>query len=220
MGELKAIETNYDGYRFRSRLEARWAVFFDTLGIKYEYEPEGFEMSNGERYLPDFYFPEFGMYAEVKGESGHVLEDMKRVERFVLENKSEVVILSNIPHDDLTDGLYLFPFMYFESRQQGMTSMRYLLFLYDDDDGARIEDDFSIGHNRRWNYDSYYYKGDKNKYAFEMIQAISASELYKDYKEREECDALLSVFSFSAIQEAILRARQARFEHGETPEII
>ena len=42
MSEIKAIETYYKGYRFRSRLEARWAVFFDAAGIKYEYEPEGF----------------------------------------------------------------------------------------------------------------------------------------------------------------------------------
>ena len=42
MGEIKAIETVYNGYRFRSRLEARWAVFFDAMQIRYEYEPEGF----------------------------------------------------------------------------------------------------------------------------------------------------------------------------------
>ena len=41
---LKAIETFYNGYRFRSRLEARWAVFFDSAGIEYVYEPEGFKL--------------------------------------------------------------------------------------------------------------------------------------------------------------------------------
>ena len=51
---IKAIETKYNGFRFRSRLEARWAIFFDSIGLKYEYEIEGFEM-NGIRYLPDFY---------------------------------------------------------------------------------------------------------------------------------------------------------------------
>lgn len=51
---IKAIETVYNGYRFRSRLEARWAVFFDALGVKYEYEPEGFELPSGQWYLPDF----------------------------------------------------------------------------------------------------------------------------------------------------------------------
>lgn len=50
---IKAIETTYRGYRFRSRLEARWAVFFDALGLQWEYESEGFETSAGW-YLPDF----------------------------------------------------------------------------------------------------------------------------------------------------------------------
>ena len=40
----KAIETIYNGFRFRSRLEARWAVFFDNLSVKYRYEPEGFDL--------------------------------------------------------------------------------------------------------------------------------------------------------------------------------
>jgi hypothetical protein len=41
---IKAIETRYKGYRFRSRLEARWAVFFDALGVEWEYEKEGFDL--------------------------------------------------------------------------------------------------------------------------------------------------------------------------------
>jgi len=51
---LKPIETKYRGYRFRSRLEARWAVFFDLLGLQWEYEPEGFKLPSGTVYLPDF----------------------------------------------------------------------------------------------------------------------------------------------------------------------
>ena len=51
---VSAIETTWRGYRFRSRLEARWAVFFETLGLQWEYEPEGFELGDGLRYLPDF----------------------------------------------------------------------------------------------------------------------------------------------------------------------
>ena len=51
---IKAIETRYKGYRFRSRLEARWAVFFDACGYKWEYEPEGYVLPCGTHYLPDF----------------------------------------------------------------------------------------------------------------------------------------------------------------------
>lgn len=51
---MKAIETTYCGYRFRSRLEARWAVFLDAIEAKWEYEPEGYELPGGW-YLPDFF---------------------------------------------------------------------------------------------------------------------------------------------------------------------
>lgn len=75
MTTIQAIETRYAGCRFRSRLEARWAVFFDTLGISWEYEPEGLLVSwrltldEGRfRYLPDFRLPDLGLWAEVKGE--------------------------------------------------------------------------------------------------------------------------------------------------------
>ncbi len=51
---IRAIETRYKGYRFRSRLEARWAVFFGHIGWPWGYEPEGFELPDGTRYLPDF----------------------------------------------------------------------------------------------------------------------------------------------------------------------
>jgi hypothetical protein len=50
---LQAIQTKHNGFLFRSRLEARWALFFDEMGIKYEYEPEGFKTKCGY-YLPDF----------------------------------------------------------------------------------------------------------------------------------------------------------------------
>lgn len=63
---LKPIETHYKGYRFRSRLEARWAVFFDELGIEWEYEPEGFVLPDGELYLPDFWLRTCGAWFEIK----------------------------------------------------------------------------------------------------------------------------------------------------------
>jgi hypothetical protein len=50
------IETRYNGHVFRSRLEARWAVWLDTLGIKYAYEHQGFRL-DGDAYLPDFWLP-------------------------------------------------------------------------------------------------------------------------------------------------------------------
>jgi hypothetical protein len=51
---LTPIPTRYGGYLFRSRLEAKWAVFFDLLRVKWEYEPEGFVLPGNVHYLPDF----------------------------------------------------------------------------------------------------------------------------------------------------------------------
>lgn len=49
MPTFAAIPTMYAGVQFRSRLEARWAAFFDLVGWKWEYEP--FDL---EGYIPDF----------------------------------------------------------------------------------------------------------------------------------------------------------------------
>jgi nucleoside 2-deoxyribosyltransferase len=66
MTDIKAIETKYKGYRFRSRTEARWAVFFDTAGVPWQYELEGFHLPSGRKYLPDFYLPTHKAWLEVK----------------------------------------------------------------------------------------------------------------------------------------------------------
>ena len=62
---LRAIETEYRGYQFRSRTEARYAVLVDAAGIVWQYEAEGFDL-NGARYLPDFFLPELKTFVEVK----------------------------------------------------------------------------------------------------------------------------------------------------------
>jgi hypothetical protein len=46
---IAAIPTVYRGRRYRSRLEARWAAFFDLLGWQHEYEP--FDLG---KWSPDF----------------------------------------------------------------------------------------------------------------------------------------------------------------------
>jgi hypothetical protein len=67
---IKPLETEYQGYRFRSRLEARWAVFYDVLRIPWEYEPQGFDLSSANLgwYLPDFWLPTQRYLIEIKAE--------------------------------------------------------------------------------------------------------------------------------------------------------
>lgn len=65
--DIRPIETSYGDCRFRSRAEARWAVFFDALGIRWEHEPQGYAI-DGNPYLPDFllFLPGKSVFAEVK----------------------------------------------------------------------------------------------------------------------------------------------------------
>ena len=71
--EIKAINTIYKGYKFRSRLEARWGVFLDEMGVKYEYETEGYDLHYNGYYLPDFNILRGGqkVFLEIKKGSGH-----------------------------------------------------------------------------------------------------------------------------------------------------
>jgi hypothetical protein len=54
---IAPIETKWNGYLFRSRLEARYGVLFFHMGIKFRYEPEGYHLGDGICYLPDFFLP-------------------------------------------------------------------------------------------------------------------------------------------------------------------
>uniref|UniRef100_A0AAU2A0E9 REase associating with pPIWI RE domain-containing protein n=1 Tax=Streptomyces sp. NBC_00093 TaxID=2975649 RepID=A0AAU2A0E9_9ACTN len=118
---IRPIGTHYAGHHFRSRLEARWAVFFDTLGIRWEYEPQGFELTRlpeaellrladeqlRERqpndnahlgsYLPDFWLPTQAAWFEVKGVEP-ASEEWARLIRFMeLTDQRTFVAVGNIP---------------------------------------------------------------------------------------------------------------------------
>ena len=70
---IKPIKTRYKGYMFRSRTEARWAVAFDSIGLQWRYEVEGYNIPKVGPYLIDFYLPKqprlrIATYVEIKGE--------------------------------------------------------------------------------------------------------------------------------------------------------
>lgn len=81
MAAIQPIQTEYNGYKFRSRLEARWAVFFDEMGLKYQYEHEGYEIAPGVWYLPDFRLAD--CWVEIKGDRGELNEADRKMGLFV-----------------------------------------------------------------------------------------------------------------------------------------
>jgi hypothetical protein len=94
---MKAINTLYAGNYFRSRTEARWAVFFDALGVRWEYEKEGYDLGNGVYYLPDFWFPDYKMYGEVKGSDKWSNEDDVKLCKLAQQSLLPVFIFVGTP---------------------------------------------------------------------------------------------------------------------------
>jgi hypothetical protein len=88
----------------RSRLEARWALFFDNLGVKADYEPQGFA-TDGEPYLPDFVIEAaLGiLWAEVKPNWDADSDGIARWHRFANRRPmpSRAILLTGPPSLDL-----------------------------------------------------------------------------------------------------------------------
>ena len=111
---MKALNTLYAGNYFRSRTEAKWAVYFDLIGVEWEYEKEGYDLGNGVFYLPDFWFPKHKMYGEVKATDILLDHEEDKARRLSLQSGLNVVILSGQPHcnscvvfypENMTDGV-------------------------------------------------------------------------------------------------------------------
>ena len=109
MTALKAIPTKYAGHTFRSRLEARWALFFDFLHLSWEYEPEGYFLGESPEYDPKLcYLPDFlvktkqgqDMWVEIKPKN--ITQDSK-FSKFaeLLGYSTRSILLSGQPIDVL-----------------------------------------------------------------------------------------------------------------------
>jgi hypothetical protein len=96
---IKAIPTFYRGTEFRSRLEARVAHAFDTYGIKWEYEPEAFNI-DGVNYLPDFWLTSAHVWIEVKATYKQSSTDTKAQ---ALAKADDIKVFYFIPMDGMFD---------------------------------------------------------------------------------------------------------------------
>lgn len=214
MESIKPIETFYNGYRFRSRLEARWAVFFDSIGLKYVYEPEGFKAVShyGETfcYLPDFYFPENGYYGEVKGQLSMIKNEAKKLAWCINNNATPIakgiIILGQIPYwneDSYT--VPLFPFLKWRNGIVLTQAFFGIKGIYQEDTG--IWDDYSSAPE----LPSILFEYPEEIRMLDLRTFINVDgmlfEMDEDYK------ASLS----QQLREAFLNASRARFEFGETP---
>lgn len=203
MREIKTIQTEYKGYLFRSRLEARWAVFFDACGVKWDYEPEGYDLGDGIGYLPDFllhgvtvnhgiYKEDCDIYVEVKGQMTDF--DALKINRFYQlgcssrdddgVSKTAVLVVGSIPPgNSMRDVIHVIQAVSYEDHQEWPNLYNF----------RTIDGDYFAA-----------YPGVDKKGVFHLF-GDDASYLGNMDEARTEY--------------AYRIARQARFEFGETPKI-
>lgn len=104
---IDAIPTTYNGTKYRSRTEARWAVFFEELSLTVRYEEEIITFDDDSKYLPDFYIEEFDCYFEVKGnDDALVIEEAHKAKR-LSEMGKDVLLAIGGPSPVTPNILYL-----------------------------------------------------------------------------------------------------------------
>lgn len=94
---IKPTPTKYNGHSFRSRLEARWAVYFDCIGIEWWYEMEGYQLPSGW-YLPDFWLPQVNMFAEVKP-TYLTKEEFNKAKELAVGTGFSCILLEGVPSE-------------------------------------------------------------------------------------------------------------------------
>ena len=215
--DIKPIETFYNGYRFRSRLEARVAVLFDAISMPYEYEPEGYELKDGRRYLPDFYLRTENMFVEVKGIRPGIEKELERVVQFVNETKNVVLLISEIPNPDKAC-LWWFPVVWHNTLADSTTISRIALMAYYATSEARFIRDFAVTYDPR-NVALF-----NCEYCFEdrfnaeyVLRPKTDAWMYRDESDFLSYEQCIDEEHRKVLFDGYTAARQARFEHGEMP---
>jgi hypothetical protein len=210
---IKPITTKYNGYKFRSRLEARWAVFFDALKVPYEFETEGFDLGKKKWYLPDFLIkPPYGtwnFWVEIKpmlsrlyvGQKWYEVNDPKvDMEAFA---KISTLVESGQRFRNCKYGMVIFGEPG-EKRHQVLLST-------DTDSFGSPEDTVSVLGICHWcgsllvGYGEYWLP-------------ISTT-FYSTRNEFQSCFCEYVDSSSPIILDAFQKALEARFEFGETPKL-
>jgi hypothetical protein len=191
--QIKAIETRWKGYRFRSRLEARWAVFFETLGVKWRYEPEG-RVDGGHSWLPDFEIESVGGFQcliEVKGTIGALAGEGDRYAH-LLEHGETVCFLGDVP-DPTLYGTWFHPYL---ACRNDTTHHGWLTFS-------------SLG----WMF------AGNNAGALAILFGLKTSKWVPDDDDQWDLEPRPIPTSriYPGVLEAYSSARAARFDHGESP---
>lgn len=101
---MRSMPALYNGNQFSSRLEARWALWLDLVGIRWSYEPEVLELSGNPpiTYIPDFFLPDWQAWVEIKGElvdDKTALLIIEKCRRVALQSPYPIILCFDQPYD-------------------------------------------------------------------------------------------------------------------------
>lgn len=220
---VKAIRTRYNGYIFRSKLEACWAIFFDAAGIRYIYEQEGYEQEwSNNKYLPDFYLPDLDFHVEVKPERPDYEREILRTRDFIVWGGpiKRLLILTDVPPKTDDGGMWHFPCYVYNASHgdhaDGEVSARWFFFWDFDECGV-------LGNISNASYVS----PPINKWDLERkefsIAPMSDRKIPRigekpDWADMDEaCGSGYNYRANKLTFKALEIAREVQFDHGQTP---
>lgn len=97
---FKAKDTEYGGILYRSKLEARWAQFFDSTKIRHKYELIKIDLGI-DKYTPDFWLPEFRLWVEIKPFRQY--RPHSKCYRLAIETRRPVLLIQGNPEHYVVD---------------------------------------------------------------------------------------------------------------------
>lgn len=95
-GDARPFRVKVGGQWYRHETEARWASFFERLGVGPQYEMSGAKLTDGSAYRPDFYLSRLDIWAEIKS-SRPPVEDCRRYAQFARDSGRMVLICVGAP---------------------------------------------------------------------------------------------------------------------------
>lgn len=213
--ELRPIDTEYKGYLFRSRLEARWAIFFDLLGIEWTYELQGFKVrENDGYYLPDFYLKTFNCYFEVKRDSieGKQWDDALRRCKAMVTTVGHAIIIVRGDPVNYEAKLFAYP-----AAAEHFSQIRGEYHIRSEKSGQCVDCLIALDPS----------------YVGRMPAIFCLTSGTYDFYSNKKCEHKIYAFTNNGYsgtydewryeqrtKDAALKARQARFEHGEKPKSV
>ena len=93
-------EIKFDGYIFRSKIEAQHYLFFKTLGLDCYYERETLSLVKNDgkiiNYLPDFFLPDLDSYVEIKLDKSPTVDECMKCYMVALQTNKDCYLFYEV----------------------------------------------------------------------------------------------------------------------------